>query len=132
MTTGTDQSPRPPSAGFTGENEMKPTEEVKAIARKTEILWNPEGAKRTGWYKTGEFIGNETRKVLERHYSEMRLYFTRLARVADHEDWSISDQELFDAVRELEKLVVPEEQQLLNDNEAFWCGLGGPYQQNQE
>ena len=109
---------------------MKPTAEIQAIAKKTGLLWNPENGTRTGWYQhTGNFLGNETGKILNRHYSDWRIYFTHLAKAVDYEDWSITDQELFDAVRELEKIVVPENQQLLNDNEAFWCGLGGPYQE---
>jgi hypothetical protein len=109
---------------------LKPTDEVKRLAKILgDLEWNPVGTTGTGWHTpTGMNQGANTYKVMYWLYAKNRDYFTRLANDADHEDWSEHDQALFDAARELELLVCRNGTMPLNDSEALFCGLGGPYE----
>jgi len=112
---------------------LKPTDEIKRLAKILgDLEWNPVGIKETGWYNwyssTGINQGANTYKVMRSLYAHHRDYFIRLARDADHEDWSDHDQWLFDAARDLELLVCPDGHRPLIDSESLFCGLGGPYE----
>jgi len=109
---------------------LKPTDEIKRLAKILgDLEWNREGTTGTGWRNSaGANQGANTHKVMYRLYEKNRDYFTQLANDADHEDWSEHDQALFDAARALEFLVCRDGTMPLNDSEALFCGLGGPYE----
>jgi hypothetical protein len=108
---------------------LKPTDEIKRLAKILgDLEWNPSGTTRTGWHSSTGMKGANTYKVMCSLYTHHRDYFVRLAREADHEDWSEHDQEMFDAARDLELLVCPDGHRPLIDSESLFCGLGGPYE----